>query len=523
MRSWGVTCHDVGWDGGAGGGDSRWRRVGEELDAFCERGWCGARRGSSVLTWSGPNTAAPSVSGNSLAGSVLSTTNGSWTASCGGATVTGYQWKDNGGAIGGATGGSYTTNSGQVGHSITSSVTACNADTSDCKTVDSSNSITVTPPPPPPNNPPTTSHYNPASGTVGLTNPGMSVTYTDPEGDPGTVTFRLYNLVGALQVSFTSGTVGQSQDASWFPSMVCGSFYWTAQATDNGGHVGSASAPVYYRADCIPTTSGATPADAATFPTASVALAATAGDPDGDPIFYRFQVATDAAFSNVVSDSQLLPGTSTFTPWPGSLIDGGDYFWRVYVGDFATGSLVSNVLPTRTFHVRLTKLGARSYWPLWSRGPLAVNEGNGNLIVSAPGPSFPAAALSLGLSLTNNSLNAADAGLGRGWTIAASGQNVTPPAQLVDHSLAGASPQFDAVERVNGGTDRIPPRAWPRSSPSSMVLGRSSRSATTRGTTAALRRGHRRGDVGAGHQRCCPARCRRRCWPSPWALGARPA
>ena len=73
------------------------------------------------------NTALPTVSGSTVQGQTLSTTNGSWSGS---PTMMAYQWQDcnSSGAscsnIAGATGSSYTLGSGDAGHTIRSVVTA---------------------------------------------------------------------------------------------------------------------------------------------------------------------------------------------------------------------------------------------------------------------------------------------------------------------------------------------------------------------------------------------------------------
>jgi hypothetical protein len=69
------------------------------------------------------NTVLPVVSGVTAVGYVLTTTNGTWTAS---PTFT-YQWKSNGTAIGGATSSSYTPVTGDAGTTISVTVTGTNS------------------------------------------------------------------------------------------------------------------------------------------------------------------------------------------------------------------------------------------------------------------------------------------------------------------------------------------------------------------------------------------------------------
>ena len=76
------------------------------------------------------NTTAPAVTGQTIQGQTLSTTNGSWTSS---PTSFAYRWEDcnsSGGScssISGATSPSYTLTGGDVGHAIRSVVSASNA------------------------------------------------------------------------------------------------------------------------------------------------------------------------------------------------------------------------------------------------------------------------------------------------------------------------------------------------------------------------------------------------------------
>jgi YD repeat-containing protein len=89
-------------------------------------------------------------------------------------------------------------------------------------------------------------------------------------------------------------------------------------------------------------------------------------------------------------------------------------------------------------------LGVDSSWPMWSNGPLAVNEASGNLVVSLPAPSFPTAAGTLTVPITYNSLDTGTANhpLGAGWTIG-------PSRWLVDHSI-NSLPGSSGIEVFDG-------------------------------------------------------------------------
>lgn len=85
------------------------------------------------------NTAAPAVSGNTLIGSTLTCSTGTWTGT---PTITySYQWQRGGSNITGATSNSYVTAGADVGQAVTCTVTATNAVGNASQA--SSNSVTV--------------------------------------------------------------------------------------------------------------------------------------------------------------------------------------------------------------------------------------------------------------------------------------------------------------------------------------------------------------------------------------------
>ena len=134
------------------------------------------------------------------------------------------------------------------------------------------------------------------------------------------------------------------------------------------------------------------------------------------------------------------------------LADAGSYIWRTQARDPYQDAAWTSA---STFSVGLVHLGARSTWPLWSNGPLAVNESNGNLVLSLPTPSYPTAVGSLGLSLAYNSQDSVDHGLGTGWTLVAGDDSMNPPVKLVDHNILTGAQKLDAAEVVwpDGSSD----------------------------------------------------------------------
>jgi RHS repeat-associated protein len=116
------------------------------------------------------------------------------------------------------------------------------------------------------------------------------------------------------------------------------------------------------------------------------------------------------------------------------------------------GTGCNDELATGAFLVSSSPLGAPGYYPVWSHGPVAVNEATGNAIVSLPTPSYPTATGSLGFSLTYNSQSSAAGsyGLPTGWSL--SSGSLSPPTQVHD-DLQNASPSATAEV------------AWPDGSP----------------------------------------------------------
>ncbi len=101
---------------------------------------------------------------------------------------------------------------------------------------------------------------------------------------------------------------------------------------------------------------------------------------------------------------------------------------RIEDSSYATASLRPSLKITYT-----PTLGVGSQYPMWRNGPVAVNEATGNLVISAPGPSFPTEVGTLSLPVTYNSLNTSTAGsnpFGTGWTAG-------PSSWLIDHGALG--------------------------------------------------------------------------------------
>jgi RHS repeat-associated protein len=154
---------------------------------------------------------------------------------------------------------------------------------------------------------------------------------------------------------------------------------------------------------------------------------------------YQFQIATDSGFSSVVSDSGLRPSTNTYSPAAGVLANGGTYYWRWKT---STGSWSAG----KSFSISESHLGGGDGSPLWSQGPVAVNEATGNLLATLPGPSFPTDVGGMGVGVSYNSQAAGANGLGAGWLLDPGVADSGAPTRLVDRNLLTGGARMDAVE-----------------------------------------------------------------------------
>ena len=179
------------------------------------------------------------------------------------------------------------------------------------------------------------------------------------------------------------------------------------------------------------------PKEAAVLNTWQPVLNASASDPDGDLLSYSFQVAKDAGFTQLVGSSGWQPRTHNFSVPAEWLKNDETYYWRLQTRDPL--GLESAWSASRSFRIHNRLLGARDYWPLWSYGPLAVNQANGNLVLSMPTTSYPTAVDAMDFTLTYNSQDGANDGFGAGWKLAHSPYSLT---KLEDYS---GEEQMDAV------------------------------------------------------------------------------
>ncbi|HEV7566483.1 MAG TPA: PA14 domain-containing protein, partial [Microbacteriaceae bacterium] len=156
-------------------------------------------------------------------------------------------------------------------------------------------------------------------------------------------------------------------------------------------------------------------------------------------VTYIFDYSVNRDFSSAVTSSTSQSISSYLVP---AALSAGTYYWRVRVSDGAGGGSIG---PTSSFTVTPRYLGANKSWPTWTHGGISVNLAGGNVLVDAPGPSYPTKVGSLALSATYNSQSPTTpvGPLGAGWTL-----NIgdgSAPTQLVDTAASGGGETIDVT------------------------------------------------------------------------------
>jgi hypothetical protein len=187
----------------------------------------------------------------------------------------------------------------------------------------------------------------PANGSTITTTPVTLVVNNaiDPDGDPLTYYFQLYNQAGDSLLSEASGVAeGLTQTAWTAPVALSDSttYQWRARCFDGSEYSAWTSysqfstdlGQILNQPPSLPT--HLLPGDGDTIVAAPiVVLIENAVDPDGDPLWYDFWIYSDPSLTQLV-DSRLgvsqtpnqTAATFTFTP-----VIGQRYWWRVQVTD----------------------------------------------------------------------------------------------------------------------------------------------------------------------------------------------
>jgi hypothetical protein len=260
-----------------------------------------------------------------------------------------------------------------------------------------------------------------------------------PDGPPAIVTAPTVTPIGAIVGTTLTTSNGTWQNTVCNPAPTSFSYQWKRNGTVISGATSSTYVTQSADANVDGTISdrstvtgcnanGCLAVDSSNSVTPTITVLPASGvtvdtvtpvltvSPNPVQLKYEFQLSKTSAFTSIVLDSGWLT-TSIYGVPAGALEDETNYYWRIRVSNPGLTQTSGWTPNSNYFHVSLPKLGARDYWPIWSHGPLAVNEVNGNLVLSLPTPSYPTATGSLGFSLTYNSQEPADHGLGAGWTL----------------------------------------------------------------------------------------------------------
>jgi RHS repeat-associated protein len=143
---------------------------------------------------------------------------------------------------------------------------------------------------------------------------------------------------------------------------------------------------------------------------------------------YEFEAASDALFTSDLHNSGwLTAGNYTYTvPATWKFKDGQIWYWHARTK--SSSGAVSPWTTPWSFHVQVNVLGAEDAWSMVGFGMLSVNKLNGNLLLTAPTPSYPTPSDTLSATLTYNSLGTKDTGFGKGWTFTGGPDGSEAPA-----------------------------------------------------------------------------------------------
>ena len=319
-------------------------------------------------------------------------------------------------------------------------------------------------------------------GTDG--DPGFWADYDDfCDEDSGTLTFdyQFWNPATSSweEIESDSVSVGDHTEGTNWPSTYLSGGEWQWDVTATNDEMGSSDWgwQTLEIEDTPYTPTLAAPSSGETVPDPRATLTASAENGSGDTTYYHFQIATSSGacssgtglygdFAWVATGSLPLtggwpdPASSSIT---NALEPDQTYYWRAQA---ANGWGAGTWSGCSSFSVAAAPdLGSDSAWPMWSSGPLAVNEANGNLVLSVPTPSFPTAAGTLGVSIAYNSRGTgANEGLGPNWVVGVDGAEelidenyATNPVDEFERVLPDGSSEF--YQHVAGSQEYLPPDA----------------------------------------------------------------
>jgi RHS repeat-associated protein len=179
-----------------------------------------------------------------------------------------------------------------------------------------------------------------------------------------------------------------------------------------------------------------------------ITLSISGNNPIPNACDVEYQVAPESEFLALTWSTTTTGGASTsFTPPTDRTL----FYWRARLNGGAGGCPTPGMWSTSTFVVDHDPLGALTDEPFLNVAGVMVNEATGNLVVSAPAPSYASVSGSLSALVTYNSRDAsAFAGLGAGWGVAPGASGAAVPLRLIDHSFDSTN-AFDGIEVIYAG------------------------------------------------------------------------
>jgi len=172
--------------------------------------------------------------------------------------------------------------------------------------------------------------------------PQLSTTYSDADGDNGTVSVQLCSdsACNTVLQSYTTATVASGTAVNWTPtSLADGKYYWRAQSTDSNSNTSGWSATSSFTVDTTSPTAPALGSIAARINNTTPTLAATFSDPDGaaDTGTLSFQLCSTSGCATVLQSGSSAAGIANGASgtWTPSALSDGTYYFRARAQDVA--------------------------------------------------------------------------------------------------------------------------------------------------------------------------------------------
>ncbi len=185
------------------------------------------------------------------------------------------------------------------------------------------------------------------------TTPDLSATYSESDGNPGTLAFQLCSNQDCSTVvqSDTTSSLASGATGTWTPTALAeGTYYWRVQATDSLSNASGWSSTRSFVVDTTPpgTPTLGAPADGTRV--SSSTLNATFVDSDStDRGIVDFELCSNVSCSGIpTTDTSASVSGGTGVSWtPTGLVSGTTYYWRLRATDTAGNQ--TSWTPTESF------------------------------------------------------------------------------------------------------------------------------------------------------------------------------